>query len=364
MRVQLWSPGLTGFGGGVGAFSLELAMGLRALGHEVDLGGLVERGGPWGGFAVFGAGAAPGWARQAMFAGQCCGRAGLDQPEEIVCTHLNLGPLALAGRWLCGARTTLVAHGVDVHPGLSRWRLWALRRATRLVAVSAWTRQRLLGLGGIDAGRVRLLANTFDETRFRVGPRPVGLASHLGLAAEERVILTVARLDPSEGYKGYDRVVMALPEVIRACGPVRFLVVGRGADGKRLRVLARALGVEDRLLLAGFVPDSALPDYYRLADVFAMPSTGEGFGIVFLEAMACGTPVLAGNRDGSVDALDGGRLGALVDPLAVDAIGAGIARLLRGEGPATWFDREALSAAVGQTFGRRAFRARVGAIFG
>jgi glycosyltransferase involved in cell wall biosynthesis len=357
--VQLWSPGLTGFGGGIGAFSLELAMGLKALGHEVGLGGLVDRSGPWGGCAVFGAGAAPGWARRVVFAGQCLGRAGLDRPQEIVCTHLNLGPLALVGRWLCGARTTLVAHGVDVHPGLSSWRLRALRRATRLVAVSAWTRQRLLGLGGIDPERVRLLANTFDETRFRVGPRPVGLAARLGLATGERVILTVARLDPGEGYKGYDRVVLALPEVVRACGPVRLLVVGRGADGERLRALARARGVEDRLLLAGFVPDSALPDYYRLADVFAMPSTGEGFGIVFLEAMACGTPVLAGNRDGSVDAVAGGRLGALVNPLAVDAIAAGLIGLLRREGPAVWFDREALSLAAGQTFGRTVFRARL-----
>ncbi len=68
------------------------------------------------------------------------------------------------------------------------------------------------------------------------------------------------------------------------------------------------------MTLAGYIPEEELNDHYNLCDVFAMPSKGEGFGIVFLEAMACGKPVLAGNKDGSVDALLGGKLGALVDP--------------------------------------------------
>lgn len=104
--------------------------------------------------------------------------------------------------------------------------------------------------------------------------------------------------------------------------------------------------------------NSATP--HRLADVFAMPSTGEGFGIVFLEAMACGTPVVAGNCDGAVDALDRGRLGKLVDPNDVSAIANGINSLLNKEGPALWFDREALHDAVTQRFGRTAFRTNLG----
>lgn len=364
MNYQLWSPGVTAFGGGIRAFTLELAGSLAALGHRVHLGGVADRCGSWGGYPVFGAGSAPGWGRRALIAGQCAWYAGVERPHEVIGTHLNLGPLVLAAGALYGVRTTLVAHGVDVYPGLPRWRLAALRQADRLLAVSAWTRGRLLTLPGMAAKRIELLPNTFDEGRFRVGPWPAALAARLGLGAGERVILTVARLVPGEAYKGYDRLVLALPEILRTLGPVRLLIVGQGEDGKRLRELARARGVEERLILTGFVPEADLPDYYRLADLFAMPSTGEGFGIVFLEAMACGTPVLAGNRDGSVDALAGGRLGALVDPLAVEAIGAGIVRLLRGEGPRLWFDREALSAAVGRTFGREAFRARVGALFG
>ena len=93
-----------------------------------------------------------------------------------------------------------------------------------------------------------------------------------------------------------------------------YLIVGSGDDQPRLERLAREAGVGDRVVFAGQVADAELADYFALADVFAMPSTGEGFGIVFLEAAASGLPVIGGNRDGSVDALADGRIGRLVDP--------------------------------------------------
>jgi glycosyltransferase involved in cell wall biosynthesis len=269
---------------------------------------------------------------------------------------LNFGPVAHWAKRVFGTSFTLVAHGIDVHSGLSHARVAALRAADRVLAVSSWTRQRVLDLGGIDPARVAVLPNTVDEARFTVGARPEKLAKRYNLQADESVVLTVARLESGEAYKGYDRIVRALPAVQAACGRVRFLLVGKGDDRARLEMMARDLGVEHKVTFAGFVPDEELADHYRLADVFAMPSTGEGFGIVFLEAMACGTPVLAGNRDGSVDALDGGRLGHLVDPNNVDAIANGIIALLKQQGPAWWFDRQALHDAVIQRFGRTAFR--------
>jgi phosphatidylinositol alpha-1,6-mannosyltransferase len=130
-----------------------------------------------------------------------------------------------------------------------------------------------------------------------------------------------------------------------------------GGIGAFSRELAMGrIGVEHAVTFAGFVPDEELANHYRLADVFAVPSTGEGFGIVFLEALACGTSVLAGNRDGSVDALDSGRLGQLVDRTDVDAIARGLIALLKQQGPQWWFDRQALHDAVTQHFGRAALR--------
>jgi len=93
--------------------------------------------------------------------------------------------------------------------------------------------------------------------------------------------------------------------------------------------------------------------------VFAMPSTGEGFGIVFLEAMACGCPVLAGNCDGSADALADGKLGELVDPVDNSAISSALGRLLRKEGPSFWYQPELLRKEMLKRFGRRVFQNRV-----
>lgn len=252
-----------------------------------------------------------------------------------------------------------MAHGIDVHSRLPRSTVAALRAADQIVAVSEWTRRRLAGLGGIDPASVTVLPNTFDEARFTVGPRPDALARRYAIAPEEKIILTVARLDAGERYKGYDRLVQAMPEILAACGKVRLLVVGGGDDGRRLMAMAGELGVSDSVISAGFVPDAELADHYRLADIFAMPSTGEGFGIVFIEAMACGTPVLAGNLDGSVDALDGGALGKLVDPVDTGAIAGGVISLLRKEGQAQWFDRVWLHDRVVEKFGRESFRARL-----
>jgi glycosyltransferase involved in cell wall biosynthesis len=230
-----------------------------------------------------------------------------------------------------------------------------MRDADRVIAVSNWTRQRVLDLGGISPENVTVLPNTIDEERFTVGAKSTKLQRQYGLAPDEKVVLTVARLDPGERYKGYDRIIEALPAIRKECGPVRFLIVGAGGDRPRVAELARKIGVESAVSFAGFVPADALVDHYRLADAFAMPSTGEGFGIVFLEAMGCGTPVIAGNRDGSVDALDGGRLGMLIEPLSIDAIADSVCALIHREGPALWFDRQALHDAASREFGHNAF---------
>jgi glycosyltransferase involved in cell wall biosynthesis len=258
---------------------------------------------------------------------------------------------------------TLVAHGIDVHESLSKARKQALLEADRVIAVSTWTRGRLERMVGVLAERIEVLANTYDDERFCPGSAPADLRARYGIGEGDRVILTVARLDPGDGYKGYDRILVALPEIRKECGNVRYLIAGKGGDRERLEAMARELGVENAVTCAGFVPDGELADHYRLADVFAMPSTGEGFGIVFLEAMGCGTPVLGGNQDGAVDALDQGRLGLLVNPTSVDAIGAGLISLLQRKGPDLWFEREQLSQAVKKTYGREAFRRRVSELF-
>lgn len=242
-------------------------------------------------------------------------------PTIIVSTHVNFAPVA---RWLKRlARVSFVAvgHGIEVWEIGKRSVRESLRTADQLVAVSDFTRQRMASALGLNPDRIELLPNTFDAEKFRPGRKPPDLLKRYGLTSDQPVILTVARLAASEQYKGYDQVLRALPAVLKKLPDARYIIVGDGPDRKRVEELSKELGVEESLTLAGYVPSEELSAHYNLCDVFVMPSKGEGFGIVFLEALGCGKPVIAGNKDGSVEAVLNGELGMLVDPDDVEAIG-------------------------------------------
>ena len=114
---------------------------------------------------------------------------------------------------------------------------------------------------------------------------------------------------------------------------VVYLIAGHGADRARLEALAQSLGVADNVIFAGRVAPDELPQLYRLADLFVMPSTQEGFGIVFLEAAASGLRAIGGNADGSIDALADGAVGTAIDPDDSEALVRAIRNGLEGGGP-------------------------------
>ncbi|NER83896.1 MAG: glycosyltransferase family 4 protein, partial [Leptolyngbya sp. SIO1D8] len=162
---------------------------------------------------------------------------------------------------------------------------------------------------------------------------------------DNRVLMTVARLWPGDIYKGVDVTIRALPEILQVFPDVKYLVIGRGDDQPRLAQLAQDMGVSDRVVFAGFVPDEALIDHYRLADAYVMPSK-EGFGIVYLEAMACGVPTLSGNDDGSADPLQDSRVGWRVPHRDPHAVAQACIEILKGEDPrcqADWLRAQTLA---------------------
>lgn len=288
-----------------------------------------------------------------------------ERPDLIVSTHVNFAPVGRSLQKLIGVRFAAVAHGVDVWGDQgrnfrARGRLQSLRGADRVLAVSNFTRDRVIADLRMDAARVGLLPNTFDEQQFVLGPKPHFLLRRFGLRKEERVILTVARLASAERYKGYDQILQVLPAVRKEIPGVRYILAGAGPDRARIEAIIRAQRLESSVTLAGYIPDHELPALYNLADVFAMPSKGEGFGIVFLEALACGKPVIAGNKDGSVDAVLGGKAGVLIDPDNLQELEQALTLTLTQQHPlAILRQPEALRKVVVEKYGFEAFRKSV-----
>jgi glycosyltransferase involved in cell wall biosynthesis len=194
-------------------------------------------------------------------------------------------------------------------------------------------------------------------------PANVRLRARLGIPPDARILLTVARIAASEHFKGYDRVLHALPQVLERVPNAVYVLAGGGDDRARVQHEAERLGVAHAVRLPGYIPELELADLYNLCDVYVMPSRKEGFGIVFLEALGCGRPVIAGNADGSVEPLADGQLGLLVDPDDVPAIADALVGVLTG----TLADRRLLDPSwlrreVVRRFGERAFRRRLARI--
>lgn len=235
------------------------------------------------------------------------------RPIDIVfCGHLYTAPLAACIARLTGAQLWVQTHGTEAWEELPWLHRRSVETAALVTSVSRYTRRRVLEWIGIDPVRVKVLPNTFDA-RFLPGPKPDYLIDRYA-ARDKKVLMTVSRLAAGDEYKGHDRVIRALPRILADRPEVIYLIVGDGDDRPRLEALARECKVAEKVRFSGLVPDEQLPDHMRLADVFVMPSTGEGFGIAFLEAVASGVAVIAGNRDGSVDALCDGALGTVIDP--------------------------------------------------
>lgn len=240
------------------------------------------------------------------------------RPDHVFCGHINLAAMVAQLCRLLQIPYTVLTYGKEVWYELPPKEKQALARADRIWTISRYSRDLAHKANQLPKEKFDMLPCVVDGSVFTPGPPPAELIERYQLQ-DSRVLTTVARLWPGDIYKGVDVTIRALPEIANAFPTVKYVVIGRGDDQPRLAQLAIDLGVADRVIFAGFVPDDALIDHYRLADVYVMPSK-EGFGIVYLEAMACGVPVVAGDDDGSADPLQDGRMGWQVphrDPAAV-----------------------------------------------
>ncbi|MGB7441347.1 MAG: glycosyltransferase [Coleofasciculaceae cyanobacterium] len=281
----------------------------------------------------------------------------INRPSLILCGHLNFAPVAFWIHRLTGIPYWILVYGVDAWDIRDKWKIKALHTAEKIVSISAYTRDRLIEEQNLSPDKIPLLPVTFDASKFAIAPKPDYLLKRYGLQPEQPVILTVTRLAGADRYKGYDQILQALPKIRRQIPNVHYIIVGKGDDRPRIEQLITQLNLQDCVTLTGFIPDEELCDHYNLCDVFAMPSKGEGFGIVYLEALACGKPTLGGNQDGAIDALCHGELGVLINPDDVSAIAQNLTQILQGtyEHPIL-YQPEILRQKVIETFGFERFK--------
>lgn len=260
---------------------------------------------------------------------------------QVIC----LGDLVYGGwlvfplKYLFRYKVIFYVHGEEVTVqsagGLfDRWRARFLAHADAVLSVSRFTRDALTRLMQVDPAKIRLVPNGVNLERFRPRAAPPGLAARHGVEGK-RVLLSVGRL---VARKGADRLIEAMPQIVRRCPDVHLLIAGDGPMRGTLEGMIQVLGLQKNVTLLGAMSDQDIDDLYALAEVFALPNREmpdgdtEGFGLVFLEANACGKPVVAGQAGGAPDAVTHQVNGLTVDGNSVDAIADAVASLFTDRG--------------------------------
>lgn len=228
----------------------------------------------------------------------------------------------------------IYAHGEEIttwrrSPRRLRAMRFAYRHADRVIANSAFTREQLLKLGVFPEAIV-VIHPGVDLEHFHPGYETADLRAAIGLSVQQQLILSVGRLSRR---KGFDRVIESLPHLLARGLDVHHALIGIGEDRAYLENVARERGVADRVHFLGHVAPEDLPRWYCAADVFAMPNREidgdtEGFGMVFVEAAACGVPAVAGLAGGTGDAVVDGVTGLRIDGDVEHAVHDALWRLL------------------------------------
>ena len=243
----------------------------------------------------------------------------------VVVGHINMLVMAVAltRAMLRAPRLLLIAHGTEVWTGIGGARRLALRQVQQILCVSGYTRD-LIRRQAPELGdeRFSLFPNALGDTWRSLAPTQIAIRRD----GVRRYLLAVARLDRHDRTKGIITTIEALG-MLRE-DSIDLVVAGRGDDLEFLRAVARRAGVESRVIFRGGVSDAELVELYRRCEAFVLPSGQEGFGIVFLEAMYFGAPVIAARSKGAVDVVSHEITGLLVDYGDVAGLRATIERML------------------------------------
>jgi phosphatidylinositol alpha-1,6-mannosyltransferase len=242
----------------------------------------------------------------------------LKRPDTIIISHINLAIIGLLVKVINPkCKVLLIAHGIEVWRPLSRHKRAFLNHCDKVVCVSNFTKQQMVSRHKTDPAKCFVLNNAVDS--FMKLPVNFSKTPHLlkryRLTENNLIIFTLTRLAATEQYKGHDQVIKAISFLKLKFPGIRYILSGQYDHKEEIRIqkLITAYKVDEEVILTGFIEENELSDHFLLADMFVLPSKKEGFGIVFIEALACGLPVICGNSDGSIDAICNGELGKAIN---------------------------------------------------
>jgi phosphatidyl-myo-inositol dimannoside synthase len=310
-RVLYLVPDLAGPTGGIARYSRLVCRALAEENVEVDVHALRDRPAPTAAREIpAGKYSGYGGNRPAFASGVL--RAAAKPYDLVISGHINFAPLSLVAARVRARPLVSLAYGIEVWSRLPWHRRWALQHSQRVVAISRFTARHAAETNNLSHRRLRVVYNCLDPS--------LTLHQSSAPAGDGLSLLTVARLSRAEKYKGHDQVIRALPSLLSSHLKLVYDIVGDGDDRARLELLAANLGVAHAVRFHGTIAEDQLAQRYAHADIFVMPSRGEGFGFVFLEAMAFSKPVVAGNQDAAQEVVENGVTGLLVDPLDVSGL--------------------------------------------
>ncbi len=239
--------------------------------------------------------------------------------DIVFISHINL----LVAGWLIkkinpSAKIMLMAHGIEIWGELSKHKKTMLYSCDKILSVSNFTLNTIAEKHNISKNKMVVLNNCLDpflNNQIKTLANN-NIRNKYQFSAQDIVLLTLTRLSARDRYKGYDIVMAAMVNLVAQNKNIKYLLAGGCSKDEKIFIeeLIKQHSLEHHIFLAGYIPEEDLAAHFAMADLYVMPSTKEGFGIVFIEAMYYGVPVIAGNTDGSTDALLNGKLGLLIPP--------------------------------------------------
>lgn len=249
------------------------------------------------------------------------------KPKMIFVAHPNLVPVAATMKIVAPQSHIIAgAHGIEIWKPLPAWRRSSLLKTDLVVAPSSHTMLKLAEVQNVPQSRIRKLAWPLDPCFLEFANCPAKLTPPSGFPSGA-IVLSVGRWSASERYKGADLLIRSISQLSNAFPDIQLVFVGPGDDVPRLRQEAQSQGIAKRVHFFTRVSQGELAAAYSRADIFALPSTGEGFGLVFLEAMAFGKPIVAVNAGGTPGIVEHNHNGLLVRANVAD-VSTALFRLL------------------------------------